>query len=337
MIEKRIGISDAIIVVKDLIALTKKKIVIISIVGVGFFLIGFFLLKPSDKFVATTSIMLKSSSAQGGLLNLASQFGLDNNQGITFEKFKGIATSNRIIKQTIQSTFIFENEEIVVGKFLIDTLHLWEDKPEFSQVDFAKVSNQRDTVINHLATVLKGMITIAENEEELVVLNVTSSYELYSKHVNDILLKSTIRFFKESAMNTDLRSKRIIQKKLDSINDVLFTTENAYAKLKDESFMTVKTQGYIELLRLERQMKILNEMLVETTKQNEIYAVKVLNSTPSIDIVDTPEFPITNTRRSRVVLSLILFMVGVFGTIGVLYFQTYYAKLVGIVNQKTAL
>lgn len=336
MIEKRIGISDAIIFVKELIALTKKNFVVISIVGVVFFLLGFFVLKPADKYVATTSIMLKSSSAQGGLINLASQFGLDNNQGITFEKFKGIATSNKIIKQTIQSTFAFNNNEIVVGKFLIDTLNLWEDKPEFSKLNFSKVSSERDSVINHLAVVLKDMITIAENEEELVVLNVTSSYEFFSKHVNDIILKSTIHFFKESAMNTDMRSKRIIQQKLDSIKVELYNTETNYAKLKDESFMTVKTQGYIELLRLERQMKILNQMLVETTKQNEIYAVKVLNSSPSIDIVDTPQFPINNTKRSRLVLSIILFMLGVLGTIGFLYFQTYYVKIAGTLNQKIA-
>ena len=335
MEEKQIKIIDVVVFIKALISFVKRKISILGLVSIIFALLGFFAFAPKDNYVAKTSIMMTGGVGQGGgILSLASSFGLDKQQGVTFEKYKGVATSGEILNRSLLSLVTVNNKKSFLADHLMDHFSLrkaWENRKNLAFVDFSIENSSRDTVLSHISKLIGPSITVSENTEELTVIKTTSNNEELAYVLNEVLMKETLAFFKKTAVQEDRYSKSVIEIKLDSIQKELYGVEQLYAKLKDESFKMVKTKGYIEILRAERNMKILTQMMGDAIKQNEIFSIKIMNNQPAIQVVDTPFLPLQNLKKSKITITVIFgilgFIIGLIALKGCEYYQTIIKQL----------
>ena len=67
-----------------------------------------------------------------------------------------------------------------------------------------------------------------------------------------------------------------------------------------------KKKGRIKELRVQRTMRILNELLIETIKHYEIISFSLLNKDVGVEIIDKPTFPL-KIVHIPIILIIILF------------------------------
>ena len=276
-------------------------------------------------------------------MSLATQFGIGGQEGITFDKFKSVATSDFIMDKVLMSTAMVKVKDKkpsldLIGHHLMSELKLresWKNKPNLAKVNLNLKGSSQDTVKATLLKSIKSMVTVSENKEKLIVINVISKNENLAYAINKSIVAQTVDFFKKSAVSSDEHTLEIIQNKLDSIKSELYQNENRYADRKDNSFQTVKIKGHVDLLRIERNIKLLNEMYVEAIKQHEMINFKILNNTPSIQLVDSPSYPLEIKKRSRLLVGIGLAFVGFFLTLIALKGFEFYQSLMEKVKSQS--
>jgi hypothetical protein len=138
-----------------------------------------------------------------------------------------------------------------------------------------------------------------KNESNIMSLKVRSENEDFSlKFVESLIIKLD-KFYvtfetAKSQLNLDFISNRA-----DSVLIELQTAELLYADYKDSNFGVRKSKGFLQELRLQRNVQILNVMYSEIIKNLEISKFTSLNQKPLISIIDNPKLPLKKNVKSR--------------------------------------
>lgn len=315
MEEKEISIIDLVITLKKGFKLIKQKIVFLLFTILLFCCIGF-LFKGQKEYIAKTSLLLNSNkNVGGGLINLASQFGVVNQEGVDFDKFKYIIKSDHLLNKILLSRGIVDDKNDLVIHHLRTNLNLQASKlinAPLSALDFNKNGPSQDTAMLFFRPVLSKMIFISKTEESLTLIQVKSSNADLAILINKVAIREAIRFYKKMSTSDEVETYKILEQKADSVKKELYAKEQVFATLKDNSFQTIKRVGYLDILRADRNIRVLNEMYLEVLKQKEMVSFKIQNNNPSIKILDTPSLPLIHKESSY------LYLLIVFGFIGLI-------------------
>ena len=115
------------------------------------------------------------------------------------------------------------------------------------------------------------------------------------------------------------------------MRSILYKEEMHLAALKDAAVRTIKSKGYVDMLRSERSFNILNETFLELNRQIEVLSFKIANSRHNISIVDKPMLPLKGKRKgiglTVLIFSIIGFVVGVVLLIGFPIASSVFKKL----------
>lgn len=321
---------------KDVITIEEIFVKIINFVKLlkrNFFLILLFIIvggaigfiaAPLKKYNATTSLILKSSSDKGGFLNIASRFGLGSQNIISFDKIKAVSSSRKIYTELLMKSSTVDGKQDLLGHHLIDYYELeenWEEKPNRINVDLNKNSLVRDTIVNILCKMMDKNIFVSETKEKLVEIKTESTNHDLTYSLNNKLTDIVLKYFYDFEIANDINTKNTIEKKLDSVNVELISNEKLYAKLKDESYRMIKHEGMLELQRVERLLRILNQMQIELTTQNELVKFRILDKTSSFELLDQPTLPLEKKGMSKIIYLIIGMIFGSF--LGVFFFVSY--------------
>lgn len=316
-----ISIKDIVLKVlylKNLLLSSWIKILLCSIIfGVAFFAKTYLLDKIEYKSELTYIVESNQDGGNSAYSGIASQFGLNLGGGTGGTVFDGenlfeLFKSKKMVEEVLLSkvdTGGLAKILFIEYFFKINGLKekwLESDKSkELVELDF-NIDREKFT-IKHDSLLYKIQNSVKENLELGLVnekgsinrIVYKSTNEKFSKIIIEKLIEVVSDFYIQTKTTKTLTTIEKTQAKVDSIKRELASAEFALAKHKDNSYRTIKAQGYLTEMRLTRDVEILNIMYAESVKNLELTSFALMNETPLIQIIDAPKYPLPFDKPSK--------------------------------------
>ncbi len=266
-----------------------------------------FLLKP--KYRANLTFVLEESQSESPLAayaGIASQFGFDlggitGSNAFSEDNLTELLSSRKIVEEALLNKNNFNGEQKLLVNHFMDSplLNKWENDEELGVVRFSanrdSLSNQQDSLLFEIYTLATEKYLTVKNasaKSTILLVECVSKDELFSKYLVENLMKSVTDFYISNKTQRSRETVAFVKERTDSIAGALAASELRLAKYKDSRHATVRAEGYMEELRLTRDVQILNLMYGEAVKNLELSKVTLLNQTPLIQVIDNPILPL---------------------------------------------
>lgn len=302
----------------SLYLLKKFYIVIIGVGGLTY--LGYlFATKSPPKYIAFTSFNAVDSRASGGLLSLASSFGIGMG-GSTNDVLMGIYSSNYAFKKALLADVYMNGREDKLGNFYSQIYGYDVVLAEEGIKNFKFTSNSiynMTKLEDSISSIMYYAFTDDALEIEfevtagLVYANIeTPNYDL-SKNLALEILKSIREFFQDKQDKASLENYKRTEKRLDSLKAEIKIREIALAKSQDQNIFNEKRLGVVEEQKLQRELGILNIMYSDAVTSFEGAKASANAKNESVKIVDDPTFSTYPKFRSKLLFSLIGLAIGI--------------------------
>ncbi|QDH78387.1 exopolysaccharide biosynthesis protein [Echinicola soli] len=316
IIDDKITFRELILRGKGWLTFFRSKtrfIVIAIVVGAVLGLAASWLKKP--KYTAATSFVLEESSgsSMGSLSGLASLAGINlGSLGSSSGLFQGdnimelYRSDNMLIK-----TFLTPAKDID-GQLLVDRyiqFHELEDKWG-GQVDFGKLdfslpredfSVEQDSVMKELAKLIReNELGVDKPDRKLSIIKVsnTSKDEPFAKAYNEKLVENVNQFYFETKTKKTAENLQILQSQADSVRRVLDEDLKEYAQLQDKrpNPNPLMQRTVVDAERKQVDIRVSSSAYEEIVKNLEVAKINHRNSSPLIQIIDKPRFPLEESK-----------------------------------------
>lgn len=188
----------------------------------------------------------------------------------------------------------------------------------FTRANTDKFSPEENLYLNLLFEKISGndyvgvspsLSSTLDDETGIMTLRMSSEHEDLTLGVLNNIYKQLSEFFISKSIEKQLKTYKIMKSKRDSVLTELKEKEYALANFKDRNRNLVTVKGYLDELRLEREVKILNVMYGAVVKQLEATDFALKNKTPVVQVIDLPRRPIgaTITSWKRAFIQYFLF------------------------------
>ncbi len=173
-----------------------------------------------------------------------------------------------------------------------------------STASFSNIENQYLRLLYEKITgnddvgITRSLNSDLDNDSGIMTLTMRSEHPEITLAVLNNIYDKLSAFFVEKSTEKQTKTYRIIKHKKDSIITALKTSEYRLADFKDSNRKLVTVKGYLDQLRLEREVAILNVMYGEVVKQMEATDFALKNKTPVVQIIDLPRSPIVPSKKS---------------------------------------
>ena len=287
-----------------------KNQIILSSICVLFFTISFnYLIKP--KYFAQTSFVLDNdnSKGMGELSSVASLAGINPSSFIDasslfqIDNIQDLYRSDAMLKRTLLSHGDFNGGKMLIINKL-GKIQNKSDKWKANKIVFDKednLSRVQDSIIKIITKKIREKnLLVSKPSRKTTILNVEFNHhnEEFAKIFNEKLVSNVNEFYiKSKSLKTGL-NLNVLQKESDSIRQVLNNSIQILAVL-DESIpklnpllKTLKTPYQKALIDVQANTAIFQELV----KQLELAKVSHRNSTPLIQIIDSPTYPLENSK-----------------------------------------
>lgn len=333
---KELTLKDVILFVKsylDDLLLRWKWILIAGIfLGILFAFVAYF--QPKTYKEQLTFMMDETASKKGNMFEslalLGDLFG-SGNSGDNLGKILQLFESKKIIHSTLfDTTTINGKTDFLANHFIklysIETLVKdykyfnsigfkigWPQKLlktsdfQFTHGNFEEFTPKENQFLRLIYEKVNGNprvgISPALNSElnektGIMTLSMVSEYEDLTLGVLNNIYKQLSYFFITKSVEKQKKTYDIMTFKRDSVLSELKTAEYRLADFKDSNRKLVTVKGYLNQLKLEREVTILNIMYGEVVKQLEITDFTLRNMTPVVQIIDLPRRPIVWSKPS---------------------------------------
>lgn len=317
-----INFKDILLKVKEVYLLLRPHFILIVILsmlgGIGGFTYAY--LTP-PQYVATLTFMVDAGkSSLGSASQLASSLGFGipgTSSTLDTKKMENLILSNKI-----NSIALFEKETInqktgYLANHFIDLFELrkefvendsLKDFTEFKSADYRKFTQKENIALNVILNKIsgeRGSLSAEVSKNDIITVHFTSESNIFAKYYLEHLIKALTEFYVSSSTKKEKISLDIIINREDSIKKALYAAEYNYAAYKDENLGMIKVKGFIEELRLKRNIEILTTMFAEVIKSKEMATFAMLNKTPIFQVIDEPGLPLKMIRKSKLIFLII--------------------------------
>lgn len=323
VVEDEINLKDiikGILSWKDLFIKNFKKILIIGLIG-G--LIGFayaYFSKPI--YTAKLTFVMRAdanSSAISGLAGLSSLIGAGTSASSisSLDRITELLGSERIVGEALltEVSHAGKNDLLVnhfisakklKRKWIKDTLL---SKAYFSKgINFYQLNKYQRSVVKNISNQIagqKGNLSKSFDKKSGVMSIVVSDENehlsiLIAKTIYDVLVK----FYTNEAVFSIASKVNILQKKVDSIQDALNSTQKASAVSSDQGLGLLLQQDRITQKKLSIKESVLTLMYGETLKNLEQLNFILATTSPSFSVIDQPFSPIKPVKKSKIIFSI---------------------------------
>jgi hypothetical protein len=291
---------------------SKRNILIISgLVGASVGLAISYIKKPV--YTATLSFALEDDGGKaglGGALGLASQFGLDvgNGGGGIFsganliELFK----SRSMVEQTLLSPIVTNGKEISLAEMYIQNngwRKNWEEDPGLNEIQFLPKTKRKYFTREHDSILGKIYEKLSKDEyfieqpdikTGIIVINVSSTDELFAKAYSESIVKVVSDFYIEAKSKKSRLNMDILKRQSDSIRAELNNAITGVAVANDNTFNLNPALNVRRTPSARKQVDVQanGAILTELVKQTELAKITLRKDTPLIQIIDSPVFPL---------------------------------------------
>ncbi|AWW30609.1 exopolysaccharide biosynthesis protein [Echinicola strongylocentroti] len=288
-------------------------IIIIVLVGALLGLLASWVKKT--KYSASTSFVLEepSGSSMGGISGLASLAGINlGSLGSSSGLFQGdnimelYRSDNMLIKTLLTPA------EDIDGKLLVEQYidfheleEKWSKEVDFGKLDFSlpreQFSVQQDSVMKELAKLIRdNELAVDKPDRKLSIIKVTttSKDEPFAKAYNEKLVENVNQFYFETKTKKTAENLQILQSQADSVRKVLDQDLQEYARLQDNrpNPNPLMQRAIVDAERKQIDIRVSSSAYEEIVKNLEIAKINHRNSSPLIQIIDKPRFPLEESK-----------------------------------------
>ena len=329
--ENKISLSFLYERLKDwaLFLISNKGIIVLGSFCILFFTISYnYIIKPT--YFARTTFVLDNddTSSMGDLSSLASLAGINASSFIDasslfqIDNIQELYRSNTMIKKTLMSTandgkkdFKLIDRLIEVEKLKhkwdklgVDTKNLWST---------ASISRTKDSLIKELIkTIKKENLIVEKPSRKTTILEIGFDHkdEILAKTFNENLVKIVNQFYNKTKTLKTGSNLEILQRQSDSVKVVLDTSIMLLAEI-DQSIPNPNPLSKVNLVPYQKAMidvQANSAIYQELLKQLELAKVTHRNNMPLIQVIDSPSYPLENSRwklLKTIVYGLILGLV----------------------------
>ena len=313
--ENKISLSFLYERLKDwaLFLISNKGIIVLGSFCILFFTISYnYIIKPT--YFARTTFVLDNNdtSSMGDLSSLASLAGINASSFIDasslfqIDNIQELYRSNTMIKKTLMSTAndgikdfklidrLIEAEKLKHkwDKLGVDTKNLWST---------ASTSRTKDSLIKELIkTIKKENLIVEKPSRKTTILEIGFDHkdEILAKTFNENLVKIVNQFYNKTKTLKTGSNLEILQRQSDSVKVVLDTSIMLLAEI-DQSIPNPNPLSKVNLVPYQKAMidvQANSAIYQELLKQLELAKITHRNNMPLIQVIDSPSYPLENSR-----------------------------------------
>lgn len=295
-----------------------KIIVLAGFIGAVLGLAYSFMKKPRYTATLTFALENEKSGNSGGILSLASQFGLDfgGSGGGIFEGSNLIELfkSRTMVEQALMEPVFYKGDTISLAEMYIQNKKWrdsWKKEPKFAEIQFIPGTNRKyftrthDSILGVIYTDLsKNYLAVAQKDKKvsIITMDVTSSNELFSLYLCENLALQVGRFYIATKSKKARVNMEILARQTDSIRAELNNSISGLATANDNTFNLNPALNIRRVPSAKRQVDVQanTAILTELVKQSELAKVTLRRETPLIQVLDKPILPLKLDRVGKV-------------------------------------
>ncbi len=276
------GTLEQVTVLHILSAILKRWRLVggVPVVAVG--VTGILSVLGPARYTATTTILpetqSQNQSVPSGLAGLASQFGVDIQQGTAPPKFYATVLRSRSIM-----------DHVLVSRFLDPRTETEQDSATLLDI-LAIEGEGRDTPqrLEHGRKALEKAISIGiDNESNVITLEVETRYPTLSADVADSLVGSLNHFNLETRQSSAHARRSFTEERVTETESELHQAEEALRRfLEQNRAFENSPELRFQHDRLQRQVTIKQEVLITLRREYEQARIQEVNDTPLITVID---------------------------------------------------
>lgn len=293
-------------------------------------------------YTAETSFVLEETnmSGMGSMSGIASLLGVNlGSLGSGSGLFQGdnimeLYRSENMLSKTLLSPF----EEGDSSYRLIDRYIQFNklDKKWAYEVDFSKLnfslpredfSVQQDSVVREIVKEIKKRnLVVDKPDRKLSIIKVVikSKDEPFSKVFNETLVTNVNEFYHLTKTKKTGENLAILQNQSDSVRSVLDESIKRYARVQDQvpNPNPLLQSGTVESRSSQVDVQASIAVFEEIVKNLEIAKINHRNNSPLIQIIDSPRYPLEESRIKLGVGIAVGAFIGLIISIFYIYFTT---------------
>jgi len=313
--EDKISLSFLYERLKDwiLFLFSKWGTIVLGTICILFFTISYnYLVKPT--YFARTTFVLDndSTSSMGDLSSLASLAGINASSFIDasslfqIDNIQELYRSNTMIKKTLMSTANDGKKDFkLINRFIeVEKLKNKWDKLGVNINNFEStktISRTKDSLIKELIkTIKKENLIVDKPSRKTTILEIGFDHkdEILAKTFNENLVKIVNQFYNKTKTLKTGSNLKILQRQSDSVKIVLDTSIMLLAEI-DQSIPNPNPLSKVNLVPYQKAMidvQANSAIYQELLKQLELAKVTHRNNMPLIQVIDSPNYPLENSR-----------------------------------------
>lgn len=319
----------------------KKFFILAAFLGLSLGIFYAIIKKPEYTAAITFSLQEEGKLGGGGLLSLASSFGLD--AGGSSELFSGdnieqVFKSRKMIEKTLLEKY--PNSNKTFGDIYIDILNIRQkiNLPQpflyKSQPD-AILNRQQDSVINSVHKYVNlGYLNATKPDKKFDIYEVSfkCTDEVFSKYFVEELVRQVASFYTITKTKKAKKNVDVLQRRVDSIHGAIGVLVYQKAASADANVNPIFQRSKVNEQKKQIDMTALGAGYGELLKNLELARYSLLKETPLFQIIDEPILPLKKKT----------FSIALYGLIGVLFFMflaiifliiiNFYGKLTGMLK-----
>ena len=321
--------------------IAKKNFIVLVTSSILFFTISFnYLLNPVHYARTTFVLDNDSTSSMGDLSSLASLAGINASSFIEasslfqIDNIQELYRSNAMIKKTLLSKSKIDNKDILIIERFIKAENI---EKKWSSLGFNvndlrsnKTSRVQDSLIKGLVKLIKKeYLVVNKPSRKTTILEIGFDHkdEILAKNFNKNLVKIVNQFYNTTKTLKSGSNLKILQRQSDSVKNVLDRSIMILAEI-DQSIPNPNPLSKVNLVPYQKAMidvQANSAIYQELLKQLELAKVTHRNKIPLIQVIDSPNYPLENSRWK-------LFKTLIYGLISGLFLSMLFLSIKRVLN-----
>lgn len=319
---KELSLKEFILIIRDQIhylRLKRKTILIFIFIGacVGFFYTS----RKKPVYTATTTFVLEDDKSSGMLSqysSIAAMAGIDLG-GSTGGIFQGeniiqLYTSRSMIEKALLAHVNYQGKnQLLIDRFIeIENLRQkWAQNPVLNKITFNKKEDQpfsrlQDSILGKAVEKLnEEYLSVAKPDKKLSIIKVTvkATNEEFAKDFNEEIVRTVNTFFVQTRTKKAMENIAILQHQTDSVKSVMNGSIIQSAQINDATPNLNPTKQILRapILRSQYNTEANKAILTQLIPNLELAKISLRKETPLIQIIDEPVYPLTKTKLSRII------------------------------------
>lgn len=292
-------------------------IVIIGLIGGAIGLIASFLFKP--KYTANLSFaLIEKSGGSSGLASIANFLGYNvSSAGDAFsgDNLLEIIQSRHTIEQTLLTPVNYKGKNQNLVEVYIDFKELGDNgasnkkNPKLKRLHYP-VGQKRETFTRDqdsvLCSIYNGIVKSGDlsvnkidKKMDVVIVEFTSTNELFSKLFVENLMSKTYSFYKETRTAQSFSNIKMMQATADSIRRLYDNALYRGVSYPQLNINPAMQRAVVPKMKSETDAQIYATVYAEILKNLETLRLDMARDTPIFQIIDSPILPLKKERLGK--------------------------------------